>query len=101
MKEHLESNPIESLVDTEDPQFGADFLGKIERFVKRDGSGYMEVDRDLRLSCPKLQEMYNKQGNNFAFYCNDASLFNDQKIFYHRLISTVGRNFGKTFGPSR
>ena len=54
VREHLESNPIESLVDTEDPQFGADFLGKIERFIKSDGSGYMEVDRGLRLSCPKL-----------------------------------------------
>ena len=57
-------------MDTEDPQFGADYpSNKIERFVSCDGSAYMEVDLGVRLSEPELQEMYDQLKNNFAMYC--------------------------------
>ena len=56
----LERNPIESLIDMEDPQNVQDnFLDRIERFVIQDdgsnsASAYLELDKRVRQTLPKL-----------------------------------------------
>ena len=42
LREFLQSNPIGSIVDTEDPS--TNDLKQIERFLTYDGLAYMEVD---------------------------------------------------------